>query len=254
MEKDSRRNLRLFKNWLLTRCQSWTDLPPPYFSCGTFLWILPSSCPSSDPLVCHRSIALTFWPTVRAEPFWSSGDLVDRYVLPSTDWLHSDFYRLLHLIPFDLFFLLKTISTIVLTHNLLSTSITIEDHRREWMTLPSPPSVFDWSPDSPLSNTERIKMSTRGGWIVKPENSQTFSQLLNQVRSFWIFFWILQEIRRIRENVRIVRPVRGKQIQQKLNLLKWKSVKIGYVLGWDKPVYPLKSCRNLNTKYIDTKP
>jgi hypothetical protein len=156
--------------------------------------------------------------------------------------------------PFWPVFLLKTISTIVLTHNLLSTSITIEDHRREWMTLPSPPSVFDWSPDSPLSNTERIKMSTRGGWIVKPENSQTFSQLLNQVRSFWIFFWILQEIRRIRENVRIVRPVRGKQIQQKLNLLKWKSVKIGYVLGWDKPVYPLKSCRNLNTKYIDTKP
>jgi hypothetical protein len=37
----------------------------------------------------------------------------------------------------------------------------------------------------------------------------TFSQLLDQVRSFRIFFQILREIRRIRENVRIFRPVRG---------------------------------------------
>jgi hypothetical protein len=39
----------------------------------------------------------------------------------------------------------------------------------------------------------------------------------------------------------------GNQIRQKLNLLKCKSVKIGYALGRDKPVYPLQSCRNLNT-------
>jgi hypothetical protein len=37
----------------------------------------------------------------------------------------------------------------------------------------------------------------------------TFSQLLNQVWGFRIFFRILREIRRIQENVRIFRPIRG---------------------------------------------
>jgi hypothetical protein len=76
----------------------------------------------------------------------------------------------------------------------------------------------------------------------------TFSQLLNQVWGFRIFFRILREIRRIQENVRIFRPIRGEQIRQKLNLLKCESVKIGYALGWDKSIYLLQTCRNLNTK------
>jgi hypothetical protein len=88
IEKDSRRSLRP-SNWLLTRYQSWTDPPPPYFLSGIFLWIPPSSCPSADPLVCHRPIALTCWPTVRAEPFWPSADPINCSVVPSIGRLHS---------------------------------------------------------------------------------------------------------------------------------------------------------------------
>jgi hypothetical protein len=95
---------------------------------------------------------------------------------------------------------------------------------------------------------ERIKMSTRGGVNSRTWKSQTFSRLLDQVRRLWIFFRILREIRRIRENVRTVRPAKGELNRQDLNLLKSKSVKIGYALKWFKPVYPLKTCRNLNTK------
>jgi hypothetical protein len=54
-------------------------------------------------------------------------------------------------------------------------------------------------------------MSTRGGLIVEPENSQTFSQLLNQFRSFRI-------LREIRENVRIVWPVRGESNSTEIKL------------------------------------
>jgi hypothetical protein len=94
----------------------------------------------------------------------------------------------------------------------------------------------------------KVKMSTRGGWIVEPENHKLFRSCQMQVRRLRIFFRILWEIRRIRENVRIIRPARERLNRQKLNLLKSKSVKIGYALGWDKPAYPLKTCRNLNTK------
>jgi hypothetical protein len=59
------------------------------------------------------------------------------------------------------------------------------------------------------SRSERIKMLTRGGWIVKPEIYKLFKQLLDQVWSFRIFFQVLREIRRIRENVRIVRAYEG---------------------------------------------
>jgi hypothetical protein len=95
---------------------------------------------------------------------------------------------------------------------------------------------------------ERIKMSTRGGWIVEPENSQTFSKLLDQVRSFRIFFRILREIWRTRENVWIVRLVRGELNPTEIKLTQLRSMKIGYALGWDKPIYPPKTCRNLKTK------
>jgi hypothetical protein len=69
-----------------------------------------------------------------------------------------------------------------------------------------------------------------------------------QVWRLRIFFRILQEIRRIQENVRIFRLARERLNRQKFNLLKIKFVKIGYALRQNKPVYPLKSCRNLNTK------
>jgi hypothetical protein len=54
--------------------------------------------------------------------------------------------------------------------------------------------------------SERIKMSTIGGWrIVEPEIYKLLNQLSVQVRSFRI----LREIRRIWENVRIVRAYEG---------------------------------------------
>jgi hypothetical protein len=87
--KNRKRSLRSFKNWLLTHCQLWIDPLPPYFPSSVFIWKLSSSCPSADPLVCHRPIALTCWPTVRAEPFWPSADLVDYSILPSIGRLHS---------------------------------------------------------------------------------------------------------------------------------------------------------------------
>jgi hypothetical protein len=95
---------------------------------------------------------------------------------------------------------------------------------------------------------ERIKMSTRGGWIVEPENSQTFSQLLNQVRSFLIFFRILREIRRTRENVRIVRPVKGESNLTEIKLAQTYIYENRLCTGIRQACLSTRNLRDLNTK------
>jgi hypothetical protein len=70
----------------------------------------------------------------------------------------------------------------------------------------------------PDGQPERIKMSTREGWIVEPEIYKLFTQLSIQVWSLRIFFRILREIRRIRENVRIVCPTRGEANSTEIKL------------------------------------
>jgi hypothetical protein len=49
--------------------------------------------PSADFPADHRPITLTNWPTVRAEPFWPSANLIDRSTLPLVSRLYSAFHH-----------------------------------------------------------------------------------------------------------------------------------------------------------------
>jgi hypothetical protein len=112
-----------------------------------------------------------------------------KYVSNSLSNMHLIFYSyLLH------YFVHRKISTIVL--NTLKLSNGSKNYKNSHET------------SCVLYSLERIKMSTRGGWIVEPENHKLFRSCLMQVWRLRIFFRILREIRRIRENVRIFRPAR----------------------------------------------